>query len=225
MKCLYCGKGLWPLRGLIDSDFCSRVHRQKYHDRVRKALDRLPQFETAAHAPVGMSGFVAAGPNAFQTLASQAGSGDTWQPVTSTHLPEVPPPTEPVLAEGSFSGYTPEAVVRNTPRVAAEIAAQDFAQVAAMGELNARLHTHGALAIARALEAPAKIALRPILLPAKPHHTAAGMVMLTGTSRPAVLDIQAAGLKAAGFRTPANRPGTGPVTPSGAARHFAGPAG
>ncbi len=41
--------------------------------------------------------------------------------------------------------------------------------------------------------------------------------MLTGTSRSAVLDIQAAGLRAAGFRTSASRPGTRPVTPAGAA--------
>ena len=216
MKCLYCGKGLWPLRGLIDSDFCSRLHRQKYHDRVRKALDRLPQFEnTTPHHPVGMSGFVAAGPNAYTTAAAKAASGDTWQPVSSAFVPKIQEPREPALAEGSFSGYTPEAIVRNTPKVAAEIAAQDFSQTSEMGELTARLHTHGALAIARALEAPAKIALRPILLPAKPYHSATGVAMLTGTTRPKTMSVQAAGLRAAGFRTSTRRPSVRPVTPAG----------
>jgi hypothetical protein len=220
LKCLYCGKGLWPLRGLIDSDFCSRPHRQKYHDRVRKALDRLPQFESTTHQPVGMSGFVAAGPNALTRAVAKAGSGgDTWQPaVSSPFVPGLPAPSEPALVEGSFSGYTPEAIARNTPRVASEIAAQDFAQMAEMGELSARLHrTHGALAVARALETPARIALRPILLPAKPYHSAAGLAMvLTGTARHATLSIQAAGLRAAGFRTHATQPNVRPVKPAGA---------
>ena len=56
MRCQYCGKNLWPLRGLFDEDFCSRDHRQRYHERVRKALEHLPKGEVIAR-PNAIAGF------------------------------------------------------------------------------------------------------------------------------------------------------------------------
>src|SRR5271169_6350867 len=56
LRCQYCGKNLWPLRGLFDEDFCSRDHRQRYHERVRKALEHLPKI-AGIPRPGGIAGF------------------------------------------------------------------------------------------------------------------------------------------------------------------------
>src|SRR5215471_9166958 len=43
LKCHYCGKEVWLVRHLLDGDFCSPVHRKKYHERLRRSLEQLPQ--------------------------------------------------------------------------------------------------------------------------------------------------------------------------------------
>ena len=45
MKCHYCGKEVWLVRHLLDGDFCSPVHRKKYHERLRRSLEQLPHRE------------------------------------------------------------------------------------------------------------------------------------------------------------------------------------
>ncbi len=77
VRCQYCGKNLWPLRGLFDEDFCSRDHRQRYHERVRKALEHLPKGQ-ATPRPNGIAGFQFEKPRVQQpefTLRHTAGTG------------------------------------------------------------------------------------------------------------------------------------------------------
>jgi hypothetical protein len=52
--CLYCGKEIGPFRLLRDSEFCSVAHRDRYHDRLGRALDRLGAAEPP---PAGVAGF------------------------------------------------------------------------------------------------------------------------------------------------------------------------
>ncbi len=54
MGCLYCGKEIGPFRSLRDSEFCSVAHRDRYHNRLGRALDRLSAAEPA---PAGIAGF------------------------------------------------------------------------------------------------------------------------------------------------------------------------
>ncbi len=55
MQCLYCGKGIGPIRQLRDAEFCSDAHRHKFRDRYRKQL-----FEALAPepAPKSVAGFM-----------------------------------------------------------------------------------------------------------------------------------------------------------------------
>ena len=48
VQCLYCEADLKSIRGLFDEDFCCRDHREKYFASFRKAISRLPVFETPA---------------------------------------------------------------------------------------------------------------------------------------------------------------------------------
>jgi hypothetical protein len=43
--CLYCGKDIGPFRLFRDDEFCSSAHRQRYNDRLEKALDQLGAAE------------------------------------------------------------------------------------------------------------------------------------------------------------------------------------
>ena len=54
MACLYCGKEIGPFRLLRDSEFCSVAHRERYHDRLGRALGRLGTDEST---PPGIAGF------------------------------------------------------------------------------------------------------------------------------------------------------------------------
>lgn len=38
MKCLYCGKGIGPIRQLRDLEFCSEAHRNEFRERYRQRL-------------------------------------------------------------------------------------------------------------------------------------------------------------------------------------------
>ena len=53
MKCHYCGKEVWLVRHLLDGDFCSPVHRKKYHERLRRSLEQLPERQGPPAPPAG----------------------------------------------------------------------------------------------------------------------------------------------------------------------------
>ena len=55
MCCLYCGKEIGAFRLLRDSEFCSVLHRQKYGERLGKALHDIAAPEAA---PAGVAGFL-----------------------------------------------------------------------------------------------------------------------------------------------------------------------
>ncbi len=54
MGCLFCGKEIGPLRSLRDNEFCSSVHRNRYKERLDKALHSIAAPEPA---PAGIAGF------------------------------------------------------------------------------------------------------------------------------------------------------------------------
>ncbi len=60
MRCLYCGGGVpWrPLKWLIDDDFCSKSHRNSYHERFRKAITNLGDFQVHPNAPIRSAEFL-----------------------------------------------------------------------------------------------------------------------------------------------------------------------
>jgi len=60
MRCLYCGGGVpWrPLKWLIDDDFCSRVHRESYHERFRKAITNLGDVQVRPNDPLKSAEFL-----------------------------------------------------------------------------------------------------------------------------------------------------------------------
>ncbi len=55
MCCLYCGKEIGAFRLLRDSEFCSVLHRQKYGERLGKALHNIAAPEAA---PASAAGFL-----------------------------------------------------------------------------------------------------------------------------------------------------------------------
>ena len=60
MRCLYCGGGVpWrPLKWLIDDDFCSRAHRESYHERFRKAITNLGDYQIHPNDPTRSAEFL-----------------------------------------------------------------------------------------------------------------------------------------------------------------------
>src|ERR1700690_1626099 len=49
MVCLWCGKKVGLLRGIVDREFCSQVHRRlasKSPDRIAKDIDVTSDYET-----------------------------------------------------------------------------------------------------------------------------------------------------------------------------------
>ncbi len=55
MQCLYCGKGIGPIRQLRDVEFCSEPHRVQFSERYRK---RLYEALAPEAAPVRMADFI-----------------------------------------------------------------------------------------------------------------------------------------------------------------------
>src|SRR5579871_385821 len=88
LRCQYCGKNLWPLRGLFDEDFCSRDHRQRYHERVRKALEHLPKTENGQ--PTGIAGFQFDKPRVQPLAATHRTATEPWRNPASPALPDFP---------------------------------------------------------------------------------------------------------------------------------------
>ena len=74
MCCLYCGKEIGAFRLLRDSEFCSVLHRQKYGERLGRALHDIA---APAAAPAGIAGFRVQMP--FQQ-GNQASTLNLWQP-------------------------------------------------------------------------------------------------------------------------------------------------
>src|SRR5437879_2507208 len=60
MRCLYCGGGVpWrPLKWLIDDDFCSKSHRNSYHERFRKAINNLSDLQIHPNDPLKSAEFL-----------------------------------------------------------------------------------------------------------------------------------------------------------------------
>jgi hypothetical protein len=49
MNCQHCGNEFWASRVIGDSDFCSPLHRRRFHDHLRAAM-QLIEHSTAVHA-------------------------------------------------------------------------------------------------------------------------------------------------------------------------------
>lgn len=161
VRCQYCGKNLWPLRGLFDEDFCSRDHRQRYHERVRKALEHLPKGQ-ATPRPNGIAGFQFEKPRVQQPEFTRRPAGEPCENPATAAVPDFAHATaSPSLATSSFS-FASLAPTEGIRRPSADTHAQAIsANIMSIDSLRDRFEqTHGALAVAL-MEAPAPIAPRP----------------------------------------------------------------
>ena len=160
MRCQYCGKNLWPLRGLFDEDFCSRDHRQRYHERVRKALEHLPKTER--NRPTGIAGFQFEKPRVQQPVTARRTSSEPWRK-----------PAAPAMPDFAHAGMHPSfaaAAARFAPvtvapvKIAARAAASPVAAIApnvlSIDTLRQRFYQKSAAAVTM-LDEPAGITLRP----------------------------------------------------------------
>jgi len=160
LRCQYCGKNLWPLRGLFDEDFCSRDHRQRYHERVRKALEHLPKTEN--NRPTGIAGFQFEKPRVQQPVVTRHTSSEPWQK-----------PAAPAMPDFAHAGMRPSfaavaarfAPVTVAPvKIAAHATAGAVTAIAPnvlnIDTLRQRFHQKSAATVAMADE-PAGITLRP----------------------------------------------------------------
>ena len=159
MRCQYCGKNLWPLRGLFDEDFCSRDHRQRYHERVRKALEHLPKAQAAPRA-TGIAGFQFEKPRLQQPVVT---AGRAAGPSENPYTPSVPDfahaSATPSLATSSFSFASVTPSGGSTARTADGAVASIAPNVMSIESLRERFQqNHAAVAI---LDAPMEIAPRP----------------------------------------------------------------
>lgn len=152
MRCQYCGKNLWPLRGLFDEDFCSRDHRQRYHERVRKALEHLPKFQ-AGPRPAGIAGFQFEKPRVQEPAFAMRNPGMSHEQPAACAGPGVAPASAvPALSPASMSP-----------------------NIMSIDSLRHRLHqSQGALAVAM-IERPAAIPPRALDRAIKSSHRAAVM--------------------------------------------------
>src|SRR5579872_1315769 len=107
VRCQYCGKNLWPLRGLFDEDFCSRDHRQRYHERVRKALEHLPKAAVAPRAK-GIAGFQFEKPRLQEPALPLRQASELRANVSAPTVPDFArADVSPSLTAGSFSLAAP----------------------------------------------------------------------------------------------------------------------
>lgn len=155
MRCQYCGKKLWPLRGLFDEDFCSKDHRQRYNERVRKALEDLPQGQTG---PKIVAGFQFEKPRVQAAPLAKHSSGEPWQNQSAPSVPDFAHAAEsPSLAASTFSFASVTPAVGEATR-SADISAAAFApNVMSIESLRDRVHHQESVA-ATMVEAPAAIA-------------------------------------------------------------------
>jgi len=160
VRCQYCGKNLWPLRGLFDEDFCSRDHRQRYHERVRKALEHLPKTQ-ATPRPNGIAGFQFEKPRVQEAEFTRRPT-ESWKNPASPAVPDFAHATaSPSLAASSFS-FAALAPTEGVRRPNADTGAPAISpNIMSIDSLRERFdYNRGALAVAL-MEAPARIAPRP----------------------------------------------------------------
>lgn len=161
VRCQYCGKNLWPLRGLFDEDFCSRDHRQRYHERVRKALEHLPKT-TVTSQPREIAGFQFEKPRPQEPAVMPHRTGVPCSNPSVTAVPQFAHANAslaPAATSFSFAALTPTA--GNSSRAAVAAASAIAPNVMSIDSLRTRFQqNHGALAVAM-VDAPAGIAPRP----------------------------------------------------------------
>jgi len=158
VRCQFCGKNLWPLRGLFDEDFCSKDHRQRYHERVRKALEHLPKGQAG---PKGskLAGFQFEKPRVQDAPQVKRPSAEPWQNPSAPAVPGFAHTTEsPLLATGSFS-FASVSAATGAARAAEATATAIAPNVMSIASLRERVHPNQGAA-ATMVEAPAAIAPR-----------------------------------------------------------------
>jgi hypothetical protein len=155
VRCQYCGKNLWPLRGLFDEDFCSKDHRQRYNERVRKALEHLPKGQAG---PKTVAGFQFEKPRVQDAPVAKPSGGEPWQTPSTPSVPDFAHTTEsPSLAASSFSFASVTPATGEATR-SSDISAAAFApQAMSIESLQERTHHQKAVATTM-VEAPATIA-------------------------------------------------------------------
>ncbi len=161
VRCQYCGKNLWPLRGLFDEDFCSRDHRQRYHERVRKALEHLPKDQVVAR-PTGIAGFQFEKPRAQQPQITRRRSGE---PCQNPAMPAVPgfahTAASPSLAAGSFSFTSVKPAAGEARHTADAMAPTVSPNIMSIDSLRDRFEQNRGAGAVAIMDAPAQIAPRP----------------------------------------------------------------
>jgi len=170
VRCQYCGKNLWPLRGLFDEDFCSRDHRQRYHERVRKALEHLPKSQ-ATPRPNGIAGFQFEKPRVQQTEFTRRPAGESWENPATAAVPDFEHATaSPSLAASSFS-FASLAPIEGARRPSVDTSAPAISpNIMSIDSLRGQFEQNrGALAVAL-MDAPAPIAPRPGNMALKASH-------------------------------------------------------
>jgi hypothetical protein len=160
LRCQYCGKNLWPLRGLFDEDFCSRDHRQRYHERVRKALEHLPKTEHGR--PTGVAGFQFEKPRVQQPVTAHRTSSEPWQKPSAPAMPDFAHADLRPSFAAMPSRFAPVNVAptKVAARTASRTAIAIAPNVLNIDTLRQRFHQKAAVAVAMA-DQPAGITLRP----------------------------------------------------------------
>lgn len=157
MRCQYCGKNLWPLRGLFDEDFCSKDHRQRYNERVRKALEHLPKGQAG---PKTIADFQFEKPRVQEAPVAKPSGGQPWQNPSAPSVPDFAHATaSPSFATSSFSFASVTPAAGAATRSAGISAAAFAPKVMSIESLRERIHHHQAVAATMA-EAPVAIAPR-----------------------------------------------------------------
>src|SRR5215471_5027755 len=161
LRCQYCGKNLWPLRGLFDEDFCSRDHRQRYHERVRRALEYLPKSSDIPRA-CGIAGFQFEKPRVQQPAATRHTAGGPCHKPAAPAMPDFAHagarPSFAAMAQ-SFAPMTP-APMRNAAKAASPALAAMVPNVLSIETVRESFQQKSSTAVAIA-DKPAGITLRP----------------------------------------------------------------
>ena len=84
MRCQYCGERLHHLRLILDQDFCSPTHRELYHDRVRRVLNRLSESDASLDAHVGVGEFSPHPAEMPEASAQLCPANETYDSVVSS---------------------------------------------------------------------------------------------------------------------------------------------
>ena len=156
MRCQYCGKNLWPLRGLFDEDFCSKDHRQRYNERVRKALEHLPKEKAG---PKTIADFQFEKPRVQEAPVAKPSGGQPWQNPSAPAVPDFAHATQSAsFATSSFS-FAAVAPATGMAKRSINVSAASFApKVMNIESLRERIHPRPAAATMA--EAPVTIAPR-----------------------------------------------------------------